>query len=149
MPLPGVTGWGGGVTRAGFVHACFVRVLNCAVCCAQHYADRAAALTRRAIPPRYGCFTVPRFQALSALEALLGMLFANLFWVGLWDLLDNTIFPSENSVQMLSLVRAGCSTALGRLGLRAFGRPRRSRHAAAARRWSEAHCFCTSPTGAR
>ncbi len=47
-----------------------------------------------------------RFQAAPALESLLGLLFANLFWVGLWDLLDNTIFPTESSVQMLSLVRA-------------------------------------------
>jgi len=88
--------------------------------CAQHYVDRAAALTRRALPPRYGCFSTPRFQLLPALEALLGLLFANLFWVGLWDLLDNTIFPSENSVQMLSLVRTGCVSGL--LGLRLSGR---------------------------
>jgi hypothetical protein len=70
---------------------------------AQYY--RWAVLARPAKPPPYGCFTVPRFQLLPALESLLGLLFANLFWVGLWDLLDNTIFPSENSVQMLSLVR--------------------------------------------
>jgi hypothetical protein len=84
---------------------------------------------------------------LPALEALLGVIFANLFWVGLWDLLDNTIFPSENSVQMLSLVR--CCAYWGMLGLRAFGRPWRSRDAANARRWWGAHCCCTSQTGAR
>jgi hypothetical protein len=63
-------------------------------------------LSRPAKPPPYGCFTVPAFQLLPALESLFVLLFANLFWVGLWDLLDNTIFPNENSIQMLSLVRA-------------------------------------------
>ena len=81
--------------------------------CAQHYADRAAALTRRATPAPYGCFSLPRFQLLPALEALLGLVFTNVFWVGLWDLLDNTIFPSENSVQMLSLVRCSRSARCG------------------------------------
>ena len=33
------------------------------------------------------------------------MLFANLFWVGLWDLLDNTIFPNDTGGQMMLLVR--------------------------------------------
>ena len=88
---------------------------------AQHYLDRAAALTRRATPPPFGCFTLPRFQVLAALEALLGLVFTNVFWVGLWDLLDNTIFPSENSVQMLSLVRRSGSAFLGLLGLHATG----------------------------
>ncbi len=43
-------------------------------------------------------------------EALASILFTNLFWVGLWDLLDNTIFPDDTSGQMLLLVRAwrGC-----------------------------------------
>lgn len=71
----------------------------------QCYSGRAALLARPARPPPYGCFTLPEFQLLPALEALMGLLFANLFWVGLWDLLDNTIFPDENSIQMLSLVR--------------------------------------------
>ena len=79
--------------------------------CAQHYADRAALLTRRAIPPPYGCFTVPRFQMLPALEALLGVIFANLFWVGLWDLLDNTIFPNDTTGQMMLLVRGAAASA--------------------------------------
>lgn len=39
------------------------------------------------------------------MEALLGLLFANLFWVGLWDLLDTTIFPFDSSYAMLLLVR--------------------------------------------
>ena len=64
---------------------------------------------------------MPRFEFLPALESLLALLFANLFWVGLWDLLDNTIFPDENSVQMLSLVRRGSGPprrAGGRVALR-------------------------------
>ena len=73
--------------------------------CCQHYSGRAGVLSRPAKPPPYGCFTVPAFQLLPALESLFVLLFANLFWVGLWDLLDNTIFPNENSIQMLSLVR--------------------------------------------
>jgi hypothetical protein len=73
---------------------------------AQNYSGRAAVLSRPARPPPYGCFTVPRLELLPALEALLQLLFANLFWVGLWDLLDNTIFPDENSIQMISLARA-------------------------------------------
>jgi hypothetical protein len=56
-------------------------------------------------PPAWGCFTSPPFQLRVAAEAMLGMLFANLFWVGLWDLLDNTIFPSDTNGQMLLLVR--------------------------------------------
>lgn len=36
----------------------------------------------------------------------MGLLFANLFWVGLWDLLDTTIFPFDSSYAMLLLVRA-------------------------------------------
>lgn len=71
------------------------------------YSDRAPALSRPAKPPPFLCFTVPRFEFLPALESLLALLFANLFWVGLWDLLDNTVFPEENSVQMLSLVVGG------------------------------------------
>jgi len=59
----------------------------------------------RAVPPPYFCFTVPRFHLLPAMEALLGLLFANLFWVGLWDLLDTTIFPFDSSLAMLALVR--------------------------------------------
>ena len=35
----------------------------------------------------------------------MGLLFANLFWVGLWDLLDTTIFPFDSSYAMLLLVR--------------------------------------------
>ena len=34
----------------------------------------------------------------------MGLLFANLFWVGLWDLLDTTIFPFDSSYAMLLLV---------------------------------------------
>ena len=34
------------------------------------------------------------------------MLSTNIFWVGLWDLLDNTIFPNDTNGQMLFLVRA-------------------------------------------
>ena len=59
----------------------------------------------RAVPPPYFCFTVPRFHLLPAMEALLGLLFANLFWVGLWDLLDTTIFPFDSSPAMFALVR--------------------------------------------
>lgn len=40
-----------------------------------------------------------------AVEALLSMLFSNLFWVGLWDLLDSTIFPNDTPTQMWLLVR--------------------------------------------
>ncbi len=80
-------------------------------------------LARPAKPPPYGCFTLPHFQLLPALEALLGLLFANLFWVGLWDLLDNTIFPSENSVQMLSLVRAARSRSARDVRVHAPGAP--------------------------
>jgi hypothetical protein len=38
-------------------------------------------------------------------EALFSILFTNLFWVGLWDLLDNTLFPNDTSTQMALLVR--------------------------------------------
>ena len=38
----------------------------------------------------------------------MGLLFANLFWVGLWDLLDTTIFPFDSSYAMLLLVRPRC-----------------------------------------
>lgn len=44
------------------------------------------------------------FALWPAAEALLGLLFANLFWVGLWDLLDSTIFPSDGPYAMLTLV---------------------------------------------
>jgi hypothetical protein len=101
-------------------------------------------LARPAKPPPYGCFTVPRFQLLPALESLLGLLFANLFWVGLWDLLDNTIFPSENSVQMLSLVRALLAAASAKRSRQRI--LMHWRDAAAARRWWAARCCCTSPT---
>ena len=46
-----------------------------------------------------------RFRLVPAAEALMGLLFANLFWVGLWDLLDTTIFPFDSSYAMLLLVR--------------------------------------------
>ena len=49
---------------------------------------------------------LPRFRLVPAAEALMGLLFANLFWVGLWDLLDTTIFPFDSSYAMLLLVRA-------------------------------------------
>lgn len=43
-------------------------------------------------------------------EALASILFTNLFWVGLWDLLDNTLFPDDTTGQMLLLVRhRGCA----------------------------------------
>ena len=57
-------------------------------------------------PPAWGCFTAPPCQAEVAAEALLGMLFTNIFWVGLWDLLDNTIFPNDTNSQMCFLARA-------------------------------------------
>jgi hypothetical protein len=44
------------------------------------------------------------FSLWPAVEALLGLLFANLFWVGLWDLLDSTIFPFDSPITMLLLV---------------------------------------------
>jgi hypothetical protein len=64
-------------------------------------------------PPAWGCFTAPPFQAEVAAEALLGMLSTNIFWVGLWDLLDNTIFPNDTNGQMFFLVRGGASPLAG------------------------------------
>jgi hypothetical protein len=55
-------------------------------------------------PPAWGPFTSPPFQVDVAAEALLGMLFANLFWVGLWDLVDNTLFPEDTNGQMMAMV---------------------------------------------
>ena len=43
-------------------------------------------------------------------EALASILFTNLLWVGLWDLLDNTLFPDDTTVQMLLLVRRECAS---------------------------------------
>jgi hypothetical protein len=71
-------------------------------------------------PPAWGCFTAPPFQKDVAAEALLGMLSTNIFWVGLWDLLDNTIFPNDTNGQMLFLVRAraqGCAGATADAGV--------------------------------
>jgi hypothetical protein len=65
-------------------------------------------------PPAWGCFTAPPFQKDVAAEALLGMLSTNIFWVGLWDLLDNTIFPNDTNGQMMFLVRARSRAALER-----------------------------------
>lgn len=47
-----------------------------------------------------------RFQFWTALEAILALVFTNCFWVGLWDLLNNTVFPIDRSADMYSLVRA-------------------------------------------
>ena len=62
-------------------------------------------------PPSWLCFTAPPLRPWQILEALASIFFTNLFWVGLWDLLDNTVFPSDTSGQMLLLV------CLGVLGL--------------------------------
>lgn len=74
-------------------------------------ASRTRALRQqpilKAVPPPYLCFTVPRFHFVPAAEALLGLLFANLFWVGMWDLLDATFFPADSSWAMLGLVVVG------------------------------------------
>lgn len=43
------------------------------------------------------------------LESLFGLLFTNFLWVGLWDLLDNTIFPNDDAWQMYLLVRGSRS----------------------------------------
>ena len=51
---------------------------------ARRNARRQPTVVLKAVPPPYFCFTVPRFQLVPAAEALLGLLFANLFWVGMW-----------------------------------------------------------------
>jgi hypothetical protein len=64
-----------------------------------------------------------------AAEALMGLLFANLFWVGLWDLLDTTIFPFDSSYAMLLLVRrANGSSAVDAHARGARQRTRRAFH---------------------
>ena len=95
------------------------------VACARHLVD-AAALPRVALgaPQALCCIDAacnlprlrPRFRLVPAAEALMGLLFANLFWVGLWDLLDTTIFPFDSSYAMLLLVRRLLPPLLRRLG---------------------------------
>jgi hypothetical protein len=95
------------------------RGVACSRSAAQRRGGRDAAA--RALPRACGrnlprsslsCFSdarararLPRFRLVPAAEALMGLLFANLFWVGLWDLLDTTIFPFDSSYAMLLLVR--------------------------------------------
>ena len=87
------------------------------VACARHLLN-AAAHPRGALgaPQALRCIDAAcnlprlrrRFRLVPAAEALMGLLFANLFWVGLWDLLDTTIFPFDSSYAMLLLVRPCC-----------------------------------------
>ena len=70
-----------------------------------HSSSTARSTTRaqRAVGPPYGCFSVPKFQPMNALEAILALVFTNVFWVGLWDLLNNTVFPDDSTPAMLLL----------------------------------------------
>lgn len=62
-----------------------------------------------AVPPPYLCFDVPKWQALNALESVMGLVWVNVFWVGLWDLLDNTLFPGESAPAMFLLMFLGAA----------------------------------------
>lgn len=50
-------------------------------------------------------FVPSRFQFYAALESVLALVFINSFWVGLWDLLNNTVFPVDRGRDMYGLVR--------------------------------------------
>lgn len=61
-------------------------------------------------PPQYGPFSWPRWHRRSAVESLASLLFVNLFWVGLWDLLSNTVLPAtggDTSLQYSACIAVG------------------------------------------
>lgn len=91
--------------------------------CARRWARGPAALiaryVQRSLTAEISVAAACRFQLVPFLESLTGLLFANFFWVGLWDLLDNTIFPNDYAWQMYLLVRGRAGTPRGwRWGMR-------------------------------
>jgi hypothetical protein len=83
-----------------------VPLLPATACCAAGVCSTGSdARPCVAVPTHSTCLLARHsFSLFPAVEALLGLLFANLFWVGLWDLLDTTIFPFDSSYAMLLLV---------------------------------------------
>lgn len=58
-------------------------------------------------PPSFLFFTLPRFLPFHAAESLIGLVWSNIFWVGLWDLVSSTVFPNDSPVAMSVLFFLG------------------------------------------